>query len=224
MKKWHYPLLIMLAFLILCSCDGRQAQETISAQDPITGRVLTLDIPARYSPSDFDASGGCSFSSELDFSEMIERVESEAQVAYVEVFESYEQFYPYQHAGIFVEEDGQYSVFYLENDCFYGMKAKIIESIEDIKGIEMLFPYHLVSDFRLSPVEGVLLEDVEYSCVVEEDIRSDFQRFYQLVGHYEIYPRENGFSLMTSDGQVLITFVDHAGLTFVSVAVEYLPQ
>lgn len=220
MKKRYYIFLPLLAFLILCACDGRNTQASISAQDPITGRVLTLDIPSQYSPGDFDASGGCSFSSSLDFQEMIERAEANTQVTHVEVFQSYEQFYPYQHAGIFVEENGQCSVFYLEDDCFYGMKAEIIKFADDATGFELLFPYHLVSDLRLSPVEGVLLEGIEYSCVASEDIRSDFQHFYQLIRHYEISPEENGFSLLTKDGAVLIEFVDHAGLTFVSAALK----
>lgn len=217
MKRIFFALTPIFVLLTLCSCDGRTTQKNISAQDPFTGRILTLDISANYSPGDFDASGGCAFSSKLDFSEMIKIAESEDHVTNVEVFESFEQYYPYQHMGIFVEEeDGFFSVYYLDNGCFYGMETKIIETRDDSVGFEMLFPYHLVSDSRLSPVGGTLLEGVEYSCVDTEDICSEVRRFYQMTGHYVVSSTDNKVILLIDSGRIELAFVEHAGVMFVS--------
>ena len=150
---------------------------------------------------------------------MVAIAETTELAAFVEMFESFEPYYPYQHAAIYVtENDGSYSVFYLEDNCFYGMGARVLETVTDTDGDAMLFPYHLLSDSRVSPVVGTLLSGVEYSCIASEQICDDFKQFYQLTGHYEMIDGENGFSLVTDQGQVTFFFVDHAGLTFVSIA------
>lgn len=222
MKRRGVLVACLLAFAaVCCACTGRVKQRSISARDPLTERTLTLDIAASYSPGDLDASGGCSFSADMDFSEMVEIAETAEQVAFVEVFESFEPYYPYQHAAVFTEEDGGgYSVFYLADGSFYGMDARIIRDVEDADGAALLFPYHLLSDPRVSPAMGTLLSGVEYSCVASEQIRDDFERFYRLTGHYELTGGEHGFVLTADWGQVAFAFTDHAGLTFVSVSLD----
>ena len=205
--------------VVCCSCTGRVKQSGISARDPLTECTLTLNIAASYSPGDFDASGGCSFSADMGFSEMVKIAEAAEQVAFVEVFESFEPYYPYQHAAVFTEEDGGgYSAFYLADGSFYGMGTRVIGNVEDADGAALLFPYHLLSDPRVSPAMGTLLDGVEYSCVASEQIREDFERFYRLTGHYELTGGEHGFVLTADWGQAAFTFTAHAGLTFVSVS------
>lgn len=222
MKQKGVLIVCLLALAAVCSsCTGRVKQSGISARDPLTERTLTLDIAAAYSPGDLDASGGCSFSADMDFSEMVEIAEAAEQVAFVEVFESFEPYYPYQHAAVFTaEDDSGYSAFYLADGSFYGMGARIIGNVEDADGAALLFPYHLLSDPRVSPVMGTLLDGVEYSCVASEQIREDFERFYRLTGHYDLTGGEQGFVLTAGWGQVVLTFTDHAGLTFVSVSLD----
>ena len=222
MKRKGVLIVCLLALAaVCCACTGRVKQSGISARDPLTERTLTLNIAASYSPGDLDASGGCSFSADMDFSEMVEIAEAAEQVAFVEVFVSFEPYYPYQHAAVFTAENGGgYSAFYLADGSFYGMGARIIGNVEDADGAALLFPYHLLSDLRVSPAMGTLLDGVEYSCVASEQIREDFERFYRLTGHYELTGGEYGFVLTADWGQAVFTFTDHAGLTFVSVSLD----
>ena len=80
MKKHMLPLALALTLaVLLCACTGTTAQNSISAQDRYTGHTLTLDAKAQYSPGDFQSFGGCSFTTELTFSQLVQLAQQELQ-------------------------------------------------------------------------------------------------------------------------------------------------
>ena len=219
MKRIHAATMAAMCLFLMVlttACTGFSSFQEIVAEDRYAGESLSLSVRSKYSPGD-KGLGGCSFESDKDFEELVEVAQNTAQVASVDARGK-------SRAAVYVSSGDGFAAYFLAEGLFYGMNCELVYGDKaNTEQFDFQFPYHLVEDHYLQPgvVYAQALNGAEYRCTVDtDDIVADFKAFYDMTGHYELRPEEDGFVLVVPEGEIRFRFVDHAGETFVSLTLE----